>query len=316
MSINHAVLGILSSQPLSGYDLKRIMQDSPFMPWSGNNNQIYKALVELLEEGWVTHETEHQESLPAKKIYSITDKGLIALKEWVQTEPNLPEFKHSFLVQLAWAETLCNDELAVLLWKYESHIRLQLSLRWAEKERGFFSPSRSEREKTIWTFIYEHDIFTYENELHWLARMREKLGLSVKDWTHLLTHEENPFGGIEEIQYEVVTSDKETYILVTSPIRAGHNGLDLIAACAEHETSLVLIPASMITDDFFKLNTGLAATILQKFTNYHIRAAAILELSTHEKSAAKVQNDTNLRFFAEEEHAVRWLLNTNGGAGS
>ncbi len=49
MTINFAVLGILSYQPMSGYDLKKIMQDSVYMHWSGNNNQIYKALLELLE---------------------------------------------------------------------------------------------------------------------------------------------------------------------------------------------------------------------------------------------------------------------------
>ncbi len=62
MSINHAILGILSCRSVTGYDLKKIIQESPFMPWSGNNNQIYKALVEILEEGFVTHEVRHQES--------------------------------------------------------------------------------------------------------------------------------------------------------------------------------------------------------------------------------------------------------------
>ncbi len=47
MQIDYAILGLLSWKPLTGYDVKRVMQDSPFLYWSGNNNQIYKALTKL-----------------------------------------------------------------------------------------------------------------------------------------------------------------------------------------------------------------------------------------------------------------------------
>ena len=67
MSINFAILGILSYKPMTGYDLKKIIQDSTFMPWSGNNNQIYRSLTKLLDEGLVTNEVLHQESSPTKR---------------------------------------------------------------------------------------------------------------------------------------------------------------------------------------------------------------------------------------------------------
>ncbi len=48
MTINYTILGLLESGDRSGYDLKKVMQELDFLPWSGNNNQIYKALVFLL----------------------------------------------------------------------------------------------------------------------------------------------------------------------------------------------------------------------------------------------------------------------------
>ncbi|MCG1013246.1 PadR family transcriptional regulator [Tepidanaerobacter sp. GT38] len=72
MSISLAILGLLSYKPMSGYDLKKIIQDSSFMYWSGNNNQIYKALSELRDKGFVTNEVIHQDGAPTKKIYKIT----------------------------------------------------------------------------------------------------------------------------------------------------------------------------------------------------------------------------------------------------
>ncbi|WP_020431692.1 PadR family transcriptional regulator, partial [Paenibacillus riograndensis] len=75
---------------MTGYDLKKLIQESSFLYWSGNNNQIYKALVELLNAGFVTNEVRHQDSSPSKKIYTITSSGLAELRKWVVAPPEPP----------------------------------------------------------------------------------------------------------------------------------------------------------------------------------------------------------------------------------
>ena len=40
MAIRYAILGLLSWRPFTGYDLKKMIGDSVFLYWSGNNNQI------------------------------------------------------------------------------------------------------------------------------------------------------------------------------------------------------------------------------------------------------------------------------------
>ncbi|MBA3075528.1 MAG: PadR family transcriptional regulator, partial [Anaerolineae bacterium] len=72
MDLQSTILGLLSWKPFSGYDLKGIISESDLFYWSGNNNQIYKILLELQQAGLVTFEVHEQESLPAKKIYSVT----------------------------------------------------------------------------------------------------------------------------------------------------------------------------------------------------------------------------------------------------
>ena len=47
MDVHTAILGWLSWKPASGYDLKRVFSDSEIFYWSGNNNQIYKALLQI-----------------------------------------------------------------------------------------------------------------------------------------------------------------------------------------------------------------------------------------------------------------------------
>lgn len=175
MSINYAILGILSYKSLTGYDLKKIIQDSPFMYWSANNNQIYRALVELHDQGFVTSEVRHQESLPSKKIYTITKKGLNELKKWVLSSPEPPEFKKTFLIQLAWANQLDTKELDNILSNYENEINMQILMQQEKKYRGVFSPGRTSREIYLWDMIYDNIISSYKNELDWIERLRKGL---------------------------------------------------------------------------------------------------------------------------------------------
>jgi PadR family transcriptional regulator AphA len=175
MSIKLAILGILSWKPSTGYDLKKIIEESSAMYWSGNNNQIYKTLVQLLDEGLVTNEVQHQESSPSKKIYSITEKGLADLKSWVLTPADLPEFKKAILTKLAWADLLSTAELDDLLSGYEQEVRLQISLEQEKKRRGLYAPKRTPREIYLWDMIDDNIISSYNNELLWVQQLRQGL---------------------------------------------------------------------------------------------------------------------------------------------
>jgi DNA-binding PadR family transcriptional regulator len=175
MSIQYAILGLLSWKPLTGYDLKKIIQESAFMYWSANNNQIYKSLIQLLNEGLATSETRHQESLPSKKVYTITDEGRKKLDEWVSSAPELPEFKKNFLIQLAWAGSLEYEKLDALLMGYEEEIRLQVLARQELKKRGVFMPGQSERERFLWEAINDNILDSYEAELTWVRSTRNAI---------------------------------------------------------------------------------------------------------------------------------------------
>lgn len=175
MSIQYAVLGLLSWKPMTGYDLKKIIQESSFMHWTANNNQIYKTLIQLLEDGLATNETIHQESLPSKKIYTITDVGRKTLEQWVTSSPELPEMKKGFLIRLAWAGSLSREQLDTMLSVYEEEIRLQVMMRKEMKKRGLFSPERSGLESFLWESINDNILASYETESIWVQHVRKEI---------------------------------------------------------------------------------------------------------------------------------------------
>jgi PadR family transcriptional regulator, regulatory protein AphA len=176
MSVEFAILGLLSWKQMSGYDIKKVIADSDIFYWSGNNNQVYNSLVALNRAGFVTQEVQYQESLPAKKLYNITDKGRAALRDWLRTTPELPEVRNSFLVQLAWADALSGEELDALLGQYEEEIAIQVRMRTertsADQQQA---PDRTPRERYLWEQIIQHQVSSFQTELEWVRNLRAGL---------------------------------------------------------------------------------------------------------------------------------------------
>lgn len=304
MSIKYAILGILSWKPSSGYELKKIFEDSSSMYWSGNNNQIYKALVQLQDEGLVTNETEHQDGMPTKKTYTITGEGMSELKEWILSSIEAPDFKKPFLVQLAWSDLLENKELFEILTKYENEIKMQLILHQEKIKRGKNSPDRTRRETFLWNMIDENILSSYRNELEWIHDLRKNL------FEYELNEEK------KKMDYKIVESNAMKYIEIFScatPISTEQDALDLVALCGENNTNLLMLHSEAISDDFFRLKTGVAGKVLQKFINYYVKAVAVIP--TQRVNAGKFKDmvleanrGNQFRVFEEKEKAVNWLL--------
>ena len=88
-TLGYAILGLLSREDLSGYDLTQRMAGRVGYFWSARHSQIYPELAKLEDGGYVTHSVVEQRERPDKKVYEITAEGLDALQEWV-TRPPVP----------------------------------------------------------------------------------------------------------------------------------------------------------------------------------------------------------------------------------
>jgi PadR family transcriptional regulator, regulatory protein AphA len=82
-----ALLGLLRHCPMSGYDLRKEVEKSVGYFWAPAKTQIYATLPKLVESGYATHEKVVQDARPDKTIYSITEGGLEALRDWVENAP-------------------------------------------------------------------------------------------------------------------------------------------------------------------------------------------------------------------------------------
>ncbi len=176
MAIKFVILGFLEAESLTGYDLKKRFAASETFHWSGNNNQIYTALVQLYNEGLVHKDVQDQESGPSRKVYSITSEGRAALQDWLLTPPELPQLRHPFLAQLAWADGLTAVELDHLLSQYENEVYVKLRMAQIQAERDAQQPPRrTPREELLWRQIGNYWLAFYQHELDWVRRLREEV---------------------------------------------------------------------------------------------------------------------------------------------
>ncbi|MCA9914760.1 MAG: PadR family transcriptional regulator, partial [Anaerolineae bacterium] len=120
MSLNHAILGLLRIQPMTGYDLKHLAFDQTVAHfWRADQAQIYRTLDKMAGEGWVTSELEIQEDRPNRKVYQVTPAGEAELERWLREEQALYTHREAFLVQLFFASSLPDE---VILQHIESQI--------------------------------------------------------------------------------------------------------------------------------------------------------------------------------------------------
>lgn len=175
MTLDYAILGLLSWQPFNGYDLKKVFEESPVYYWSGNNNQIYRTLLDLFRDGLVSREVIPQPDLPARKVYTITEQGIVLLKQWVQRTPDLPQRKHAFLLQLGWADQLSGAELDELLTQYEEEMQALALIARANTSNSPHHPARTPREALLWQHISDNWCQFYENEVTWVRDLRSQL---------------------------------------------------------------------------------------------------------------------------------------------
>ncbi len=88
MSLSYGLLGLLNYFPMSGYDLKKVFDDSINFFWAAKTSQIYRELKSLEKKGDIVSTIRFSEKGPNKRLYAITKQGMANLKKWLDNPPD------------------------------------------------------------------------------------------------------------------------------------------------------------------------------------------------------------------------------------
>ncbi len=100
MSLKHAILVLLETEPGSGYDLLKRFKERLGFFWNASHQQIYMQLKKMNQEGLLDCQQETQQGKPDRKVYGITPQGHNALLEWIETPIKISKVNDALLVKL------------------------------------------------------------------------------------------------------------------------------------------------------------------------------------------------------------------------
>lgn len=143
MSLPHVLLGLLASQPRTGYDLARAIRDEVEPVWRAEISQIYPVLGQLRREGFVVLRVLGPRRGPHRNLYRVTAAGRRELRRWLLEPPSAPRSRDEGLARVAFLESLTPPERRAVLRACERAAAEEIArLRSSPPPEGFRREAR------------------------------------------------------------------------------------------------------------------------------------------------------------------------------
>lgn len=104
---DEALLGLLSMKPMTGYEIKQMIESSIGNFWSESFGQIYPTLKRLETGGWISAETMTKAEMAggrASRRYRITPMGCARLQAWLPVPARAQVPRNELLLKLFFGE--------------------------------------------------------------------------------------------------------------------------------------------------------------------------------------------------------------------
>lgn len=125
--MDQVILGLLSHESLTGYEIKKRIDTMLKYFWSGSYGSIYPTLSALVTDGFVT-KNETVENGRDKIIYTITDAGRCHLKEWLAIPVSKDELRYETLLKLFFGSVAGTKISLEHIENFEEKIKNELTI--------------------------------------------------------------------------------------------------------------------------------------------------------------------------------------------
>jgi len=139
-STAYVILGMLGWRPMSGYEIKSLVDKSTRLFWAASYGQIYPELRHLQEAGLIEGKASPQGGRK-RNVYRLTPSGRKELRAWLQADPQVFEVRDEGLLKLFFADATGGESAATTLEaKRRNHERIVEDLKGIDatgKPEGF-----------------------------------------------------------------------------------------------------------------------------------------------------------------------------------
>ena len=172
-----ALLGLLTIEPMSGYDLGCVVRASIGHIWSESYGQIYPNLKRLAANGLVDCKTEKHKGRPDRRIYSITKKGREQLSQWLAVPPQPEIPRNEMLLKLFFGSHV---PIQILIGNVERMVEEHRALleKFKRTEKGDIDKNMQYPDAPFWKMAARYGQIEMEAHLKWaeetLRELRKK----------------------------------------------------------------------------------------------------------------------------------------------
>ncbi|KRM57557.1 PadR family transcriptional regulator [Secundilactobacillus malefermentans] len=168
------ILGLLSENDLTGYDITKAFESDIGEFWSANHSQIYPLLKRLEDEQLISHKLEVVGEKLEKKLYSITQSGKEVLRQWLsEPTPELSATKDEFILKLYFIHTADDPLLMPMLT--EQHQLHEAKLHHLQEQMAKKFPDHTSQNNLGHFLILQHAIQRETRYTAWLVDLIEKI---------------------------------------------------------------------------------------------------------------------------------------------
>jgi DNA-binding PadR family transcriptional regulator len=128
MSLRFALLALLGSRPMTGYDLSKHFSQSVAHVWHAPDSQIYPELNRMERDGLVESVSVPWGRKGTKKEYHVTDAGFTAFRQWIDAPLEIRRQRDPAYLKAAYLEWADPDAARSQLGQHHDYWSAHLDL--------------------------------------------------------------------------------------------------------------------------------------------------------------------------------------------
>lgn len=175
----YVLLGLLDWRPMSGYDIKKIIENNIRDFWHESYGNIYPILQKFVEDGLAEKRVERQKGKPDRIEYTITPAGRAELVAWLQRPAEARRTRDVFLAKFVFGHLLPKEHNIEQIREYRREREERLA--WYREVVASLEKNARKNRKLLLEFLaLRQGIVMMEARLKWcdevLAELRKYRG--------------------------------------------------------------------------------------------------------------------------------------------
>lgn len=168
MSLRFALLALLTSRPMTGYDVSKQFSQSVAHVWHAPDSQIYPELNRMERDGLLESTVVPWGKKGTKKEYAVTESGVKAFREWMDAPIEIRRQREPAYLKAAyleWAEPgAARAELEQFRNHWTEHLAMLEATRATLVDRSHPTLARrlEHYDASQWDRIVRYKVFAYD----------------------------------------------------------------------------------------------------------------------------------------------------------